>query len=1343
MGQSNLSKNAAPTQTGFRLKPEDFIYKPDTYGTIRAIGIDKYPGEMPIVRELIQNADDAKADLIRFIVDEKEIVAENDGRPFTKLDYSRISHIGMGKTEEEMTGTFGIGFTSVFHITDHPRIVSNGIDFEINVDDAPKIKSARSTEITSIHLPVRTQETELSKNIHDEVFGSIKQVRFEAQLPSEIYRDIFFLKNVERIEYLKNDRKKLSVSKKIRRTETIIENIRCEHMFIQISTFIDGSEKKTVQKWLRYTLENIEIPASLQGLGQTKKQKVSIAVPYCKKRFPKRFQDFFAYFTLPVKPTGFKFHYNASKLFTTSGRRDFLIKEGLRREWNMWQMDNLANLLVAVLTDLRSKEVHPLVFYEFVPTSYQASDEMDKHIFNSFKEKVEAKEVKLFFTSEGLWKEKENVYVNWDGLAKLMTGQHERSFIHPKLHKFSLVFSCYEVPTFDLDDFVEHLESKYGTKTYENEKTEDPAHLKKIYEYLGKRHLDQNMIERLKKICFLLNEESSLRSYGYRIHFPTEKNMPLINPDDILHHSTYSSKLARKFLEKKLKITKTSLHSLVIDTFIPRIEKYTTEQKFDFVWYLVKRKKEIIRDKEVMQQLKSNVSKLALLEGTHNPKAPIFFLQKELAEIFGSRLNYLSKRYEEQGRRGRVKWKDFFGKIGIKTCPSAEEFVSVVESIAETGYNLENVQKATLIISFLDRNWRRFYSKHKDQLEELRDFEWIPTTKKVLTFPTEVYTDIKISKLVGKEMHFLAMKSPRNKGLIRLLRMAEEARLKDVVKFILQSHGREEGQDKSVPFRIYSFLNKKARFLDDELRKTLIDNRTVWFKGKLWSPKKLLVQNLKNEFGPNGWLRGYLQRNKLVKLTELCKALDIHEEARIPDDYVEWLLDMPLYASHDVKSWMKKLIQNAYLKISPLISTISEDDRERLASNKVILSSEGKLRLPDDCYIARKSDDVLLERLSRAGIWVPMVEAQTAELEKLFGWLGVREIVFHLSCERSDNSQCQIDEIFTERIPQILPWIKGYEVNVLSKTCDHELDFMQLEVYRVNGLKMKYCLDEIMGEPIEDFCCLQKNGKWNLFLDSRFDLENNEHLQLLSLQIIRNLSQEIDRIHWCTVIPMLLVLRKIIGFSPYVPQQEEVAVPKKILWKPMRRGMIPKPPTQPPKAPEPKAQIPPTLPPPSQILPRVTTEKEETEPRPGPEHQTKPIFPTSTTEPSTITEEWGMERAMDFERTQGREPYDVSKHRPSKGYDIESTDPTTKEKRCIEVKTTVVQLTNNEQIVAQKLKDSYFLYVVHKRHGNTMIQEICNPTETCQIVEVKPPPPPSQWAIVDWAEKGNIWVMKT
>ena len=80
---------------------QDFVYKPDTFGPIRVMGVDKYPGEMQIIRELVQNADDARARFVRFRIEEGEIVVENNGRPFTKpnevvrkeeSDFYRISH---------------------------------------------------------------------------------------------------------------------------------------------------------------------------------------------------------------------------------------------------------------------------------------------------------------------------------------------------------------------------------------------------------------------------------------------------------------------------------------------------------------------------------------------------------------------------------------------------------------------------------------------------------------------------------------------------------------------------------------------------------------------------------------------------------------------------------------------------------------------------------------------------------------------------------------------------------------------------------------------------------------------------------------------------------------------------------------------------------------------------------------------------------------------------------------------------------------------------------------------------------------------------------------------------
>ena len=70
---------------------QNLKYIPDPWGTVRALGIDTYPGEMAIVRELIQNADDSidkekklYPKYIKFIIKQNELIIEHDGKPFTK-----------------------------------------------------------------------------------------------------------------------------------------------------------------------------------------------------------------------------------------------------------------------------------------------------------------------------------------------------------------------------------------------------------------------------------------------------------------------------------------------------------------------------------------------------------------------------------------------------------------------------------------------------------------------------------------------------------------------------------------------------------------------------------------------------------------------------------------------------------------------------------------------------------------------------------------------------------------------------------------------------------------------------------------------------------------------------------------------------------------------------------------------------------------------------------------------------------------------------------------------------------------------------------------------------------
>ena len=114
--------------------------------TDRLKGILKaYPCDVGILKELVQNADDAGASEIHFIYDPRNhpterLLSKNwkelqgpalcvyNNRPFSEKDLEGIQRLGIGsKTEDPTkTGQYGIGFNAVYHLTDCPSFISNG-----------------------------------------------------------------------------------------------------------------------------------------------------------------------------------------------------------------------------------------------------------------------------------------------------------------------------------------------------------------------------------------------------------------------------------------------------------------------------------------------------------------------------------------------------------------------------------------------------------------------------------------------------------------------------------------------------------------------------------------------------------------------------------------------------------------------------------------------------------------------------------------------------------------------------------------------------------------------------------------------------------------------------------------------------------------------------------------------------------------------------------------------------------------------------------------------------------------------------------------------------------------
>ena len=101
---------------------------------IKHLLTDLYPDDAHFIYELLQNAEDAGASEVRFVLNKDSAVFEHNGnRLFSLKDVEAITGIGFSTKKDDPTsiGKFGIGFKAVFAYTVTPEIESGEFHFRI------------------------------------------------------------------------------------------------------------------------------------------------------------------------------------------------------------------------------------------------------------------------------------------------------------------------------------------------------------------------------------------------------------------------------------------------------------------------------------------------------------------------------------------------------------------------------------------------------------------------------------------------------------------------------------------------------------------------------------------------------------------------------------------------------------------------------------------------------------------------------------------------------------------------------------------------------------------------------------------------------------------------------------------------------------------------------------------------------------------------------------------------------------------------------------------------------------------------------------------------------------
>jgi hypothetical protein len=131
-----------------------------------------YGSPTHFITELLQNAEDEGAKNVTFELTEDELIFSHDAPTlFDFNDIRAISNFGDNQEKKEkpnVIGRFGIGFKSVYAITDTPRIVSAKFDVTIRDYNIPERTNGYSSDFykgTKIILPFKTEAGKREKTI--------------------------------------------------------------------------------------------------------------------------------------------------------------------------------------------------------------------------------------------------------------------------------------------------------------------------------------------------------------------------------------------------------------------------------------------------------------------------------------------------------------------------------------------------------------------------------------------------------------------------------------------------------------------------------------------------------------------------------------------------------------------------------------------------------------------------------------------------------------------------------------------------------------------------------------------------------------------------------------------------------------------------------------------------------------------------------------------------------------------------------------------------------------------------------------------------------------------------
>lgn len=323
--------------------------------TLRLLSEDLYSKQTHFVLELVQNADDndypsRTIPNLTFKLSPNKLVLINNETGFSEKHVRFLCDVGKSsKTSKKgYIGEKGIGFKSVFTVSDRPEIHSNGFHFRFDRDNETNLLGY----VVPIWCDVAAEAVRGQTCI---LLPAKPTVTFGAETLDELDPHLLlFLHKLRRIS-IEHGHKMTSFSRK--------DTKRFTHLTKQ-----NGAEATQLHFF------RTELPVSTTHISDDKRPDcesttIVLAFPVDESGAAKSNPTSQVFAFLPIREFGFKFSIHAD--FVLSSSREGILTE---RPWNRFLRDQLPLALAAAVAEFRSTEQLRFTYLRFLPTASETLD---------------------------------------------------------------------------------------------------------------------------------------------------------------------------------------------------------------------------------------------------------------------------------------------------------------------------------------------------------------------------------------------------------------------------------------------------------------------------------------------------------------------------------------------------------------------------------------------------------------------------------------------------------------------------------------------------------------------------------------------------------------------------------------------------------------------------------------------------------------------------------------------------------------------------------------------------------------------------------------------------------